>query len=164
MKGRSVVVAQALAFMCTCLLFAATAEVTHPSVELLRVRHLITVRQRITAGADPVVIPTCGTTEDRVLVLCVFGVEIEVKSAQSWVKAPLDPASPIPGDYPVEQQQATVVPAGTTAEFMFTFPKTAYILSPNQRLRLRISTWPTEESMRTRGPKRDLVTSPFTIE
>jgi len=162
MFSRTVVVAQALMYAFTCLLFAAEPEATRPSVEVLRIKTLITVRQRITAGIDPIVVPTCGTAADRTLSLCT--VDIEVKNAQGWVKAPFNPSAPVPGGYPLEQQQATTVAPGTSAEFTFTFWKAQYHVKVNESLRLRISTWPTEDAMRTGGPKHDIITGPFTFE
>ena len=132
------------------------------SVDVVRVRNIIVVRQRITAGVSQLVVPTCGADGDQDLSLCTLGVTIEVESDRGWIRAPLTPdIGSVPGGYPIEQGPVTMIAPGTAADFTFTIDKIAYVFKRGQRVRLRIHTWPTEESMRAHGPKQELITSPF---
>jgi hypothetical protein len=93
-----------------------------------------------------------------------LAVDIEVESAQGWSKVRLNPkACCIPGGYPIDQGPVRVIAPDTAVDFAFTFDRSDYMLKPGQEARLRIYTWPTEASMRARGPKHGIITSPFAV-
>jgi len=164
MSVRSFVISSTLVSACAWLLVAAQSEGAQAQVEAVRVVNDTVVHERITAGADPVVVPTCGAMENQEMELCILGVDIEVESTQGWIPAPLNPnIGCIPGGYPLEQGPVKTIEPGTAADFTFSFSRVAYILRPKQQVRLRIHYWPTEESMRKHGAKRDLITSPFAV-
>src|SRR5262245_28745687 len=131
-------------------------------VEVVKVRNYLVVRQRIVAGESQLVVPTCDVSDDERRSLCILAVVIEVESDQGWVRAPLNrEIGSVPGGYPIEQGPVTIIAPGTAADFTFTINKPSYVFSRGQQIRLRIHAWPTEESMRAKGPWQELITSPF---
>jgi hypothetical protein len=128
------------------------------------VRNLIVVRQRIVAGAEPLVVPTCGPIENQEQSLCTLGVRIDVETARGWVPASLNSEiGSVPGGYPIEHGPVAVIAPGTASDFAFIINKQDYVLASGQRVRLRIATWQTEASLRAGGPKKEIMTSPFTV-
>jgi len=163
MNIRRFLIPFAVAGACTGALFSEPPDGAQARVELVRVRTNIVVRQRIVAGAEALVVPTCGTAENQTLALCNLAVDIEVESLRGWGRAQLSYIGSIPGGYPIEQGPVTVIQPGTVADFTFTIDKQDWVLVRGENVRLRIHTWPTEEAMRARGPKRDVVTAPFKV-
>lgn len=139
-------------------------ENAEPRAELLRVRNDTVVPVRIDAGTTPVVVPTCNAAESQDPELCILAVELEVKSTSGWARAQLDPTiCCLPGGHPIEKGPVRIVQPGTAVGFTYTFARDDYLLKRGQQVRLRIHTWPTEESMRAGGPEHDLITAPFKV-
>jgi hypothetical protein len=152
----------AVAFTGMGVLAAGPPPSSEPRIEVVRVTNEIVVLQRIAAGDSQLVVPTCGAVGDQELSLCFLALDIEVESRGGWVRAPLNrDIGSVPGGYPIDQRPVKLIAPGTAAEFTFTIDKQDYVFKRGQQIRLRIHTWPTEESMRAHGPKQELITPPF---
>jgi len=147
------------------LAIAAPPNTAGAHTEILSALTKVVVRARIVAGAEPLVIPTCGTSDNQEPHLCTLGVGIEVETAHGWVAASLTPdIGSVPGGIPLDRTKAKTIEPGMNAEVRFTFDKQDYVLRAGQHVRLRIDTWSTEDSMRANGPKVSVVTRWFTFQ
>lgn len=147
--------------LCTPLL--AEGREAQASLGSVRALHLVRVPVIVRAGMLPLAVPYCGVDEAGNRMLCSLAATLEVKSTRGWSSAETPKGAGLLGGMPLERASTNIIPAESSAFFVFEFAPNLFVIKPHQELRILVSAWVDESAVRVNGPRIELPTAAFRI-
>jgi len=121
-----------------------------PSVQTNDVKlfHLVSVEVTVFSPDQDLLVPYCGDDGGRTEPLCVLPAYLEVQTCKGWQAVKLRHSDAELGWMPLDRQKVRLIPAGQKHDFSFGFRKEELAVEHGQHLRIVVSAWPDEQSMK----------------
>ncbi len=151
---RDVIIRTALPVIAMVAVGAAQAlsgqNASKPSVQTKGVdlTHLVSVEITLFSPEHDLLVPNYGNGEGRAESLCIRPAYLEVQTSRGWQPVKLRHSDAVLGSVPLDQRRVRLIPAGQKHDFSFAFPKEEFAVERGQRLRVVVTTWPDEQSMK----------------
>ena len=135
---------------------------SRPSVQITRVElsHLVSVRVTVFSPEKDLWVYCCGEDADKTEHLCVLPAYLEARTNEGWRRMELK-HSGVLGGVPVDRRNVQLIPAGKNHDFSFGFRTDDFDVKRGQSLRVVVTAWPDEQSMRNDEPPIRLASLPF---
>lgn len=137
---------------------SSTPRVDVPRVQLIR---SVSIQIRLFSAEKELVVPYCGEGEAGTESLCNLSIHIEVETRGGWRPMQLRHSDAVMGGIPPDKWKFQIIPAKSWHDFFFAFSKDEFAVERGQRLRVVVTAWADEQSMRTGDHPIHLTSPPF---
>jgi len=134
-----------------------------PRADVPRVQLIQSVSIQVTlfSAEKELLVPYCSEGEGGTESLCNLSIHIEIETQGRWRPIKLRHSDAVMGGIPPDKWKYRVIPAENRHDFFFAFSKDDFAVERGQRLRVVVTAWPDEQSMRTGKQPIQLTSPPF---